>query len=92
MKTDYIFTTLLRRDDDSDIIVEIGYDVDGNYFDAVDVLTVKHEGRDIICELSNDELMACETLAMTDYEGQQDREREDAKDRSFQAQRDSIID
>lgn len=92
MKTDYTFTTELRRDDDSDIIVTIGYDVDSRYFDAVDVIFVRHDGKDITDELSNDELMTCETLAMGDYEDQQDREREDAKDRSFQAQRDSVVD
>lgn len=92
MKTDYTFTTEFRRDDDSDIIVTIGYDVDSHYFDAVDVIFVRHDGKDITDELSSYELMSCETLAMADYEDQQDREREDAKDRSFQAQRDEIID
>lgn len=92
MKTDYTFTKELRHDDGSDINVEIGYDVDSRYFDAVDVIYVKYDGKDITDELSNDELMSCETLAMGDYEDQQDREREDAKDRSFQAQRDEIID
>jgi hypothetical protein len=69
------FETELRLDNDDDIQVEITYDVDADFYDAINIISVKEQKGNtwVEIDLSNSELLECETLAMQDNESNTER-------------------
>jgi len=69
------FETELRLDNDGDVQVKITYDVDADFYDAINIISVKEQKGNtwVEIDLSNSELLECETLAMQDNENNTER-------------------